>query len=59
MKKLTLDLDRLDVESFPTTRPLELPRGTVHGMATRALYCTNGDTCRTSCGIVGNCTCPV
>lgn len=59
MKKLTLNLDRLSVESFPTTPVDEVEKGTVHAMATRELYCTNGDTCRTSCGLVGNCTCPV
>jgi len=60
MKKLTLDLDRLAVESFPTTAADDLPRGTVEGaMATRELYCTHGDTCRTSCGRVGECTCPI
>ena len=59
MKKLTLELDRLAVESFPTTAADDADRGTVAGaMATRALYCTNGDTCRTSCGRVGDCTCP-
>lgn len=58
MRKLTLDVDRLAVESFPTTPAEGAERGTVHAMATRALYCTNGDTCRTSCGRVGDCTCP-
>ena len=61
MRKLTLDLDRLAVESFPTTASDGALRGTVRGaelLATRELYCTNGDTCRTSCGRVGDCTCP-
>ena len=59
MKKLTLDVDALAVESFPTAAVDTVLKGTVHGrLATRELYCTHGDTCRTSCGRVGNCTCP-
>jgi hypothetical protein len=59
MKKLRLDVDTLAVESFPTASVDAALKGTVHGLlATRELYCTNGDTCRTSCGRVGNCTCP-
>lgn len=61
MKKLRLDPDLLLVETF-TTDDERLPeRGTVHGMGhTRELYCTKGDTCRTSCGGYGpvECTCP-
>ena len=62
MKKLRLDLDRLTVETFPTAaEPTE--RGTVHAMNhTREIYCTKGDTCRTSCGGGfggAQCTCPV
>jgi len=63
MRKITLDLDRLAVESFPTTAEAGTPRGTVEGaMRTRELYCTNGDTCRTSCAGGGGgqlCTCPI
>ena len=62
MKKLRMDVEALDVESFPVAPAGPAFRGTVRGadaLATRALYCTNGDTCRTSCGLVGNCTCPV
>ena len=61
MRKITLDLDRLTVDSFPTTAPAEAPRGTVEGaMRTRELYCTGGDTCRTSCGGGDpRCTCPI
>lgn len=31
MNKIRLDLDTLDVTSFPTTDEREAPRGTVHG----------------------------
>ena len=59
MKKQRLDVDALAVDSFPTAAVDEALKGTVHGrLATHELYCTNGDTCRTSCGRVGNCTCP-
>ena len=62
MKKLRLDLDRLNVETFTLDAPQE-ERGTVHGMNhTREIYCTKGDTCRTSCGGGGGgaqCTCPI
>ena len=62
MKKLRLDLDRLEVETFTLDAPPE-ERGTVHGMNhTREIYCTKGDTCRTSCGGGGGgalCTCPI
>jgi hypothetical protein len=58
-----MDVETLEVESFPVAPAEPAFRGTVRGaealLATRALYCTNGDTCRTSCGLVGNCTCPV
>ena len=65
MKKLTLNLDELAVESFPTTRSDEELRGTVRAAealllgATRALYCTHGDTCKTSCAGGPYCLCPV
>jgi hypothetical protein len=62
MKKLRLDLDRLTVETF-ATHALPDERGTVHGMNhTREIYCTKGDTCRTSCGGGfggAQCTCPI
>jgi len=62
MKKLRMEVEALHVESFPTS-PSELTfRGTVAAaealLATQLLGCTNGATCRTSCGVVGNCTCP-
>ena len=62
MKKLRLDVEALDVESFPVAPAEPVFRGTVAAaealLATQALGCTNGATCRTSCGLVGNCTCP-
>jgi len=59
VKKLRMDVEALNVESFPVAPAEPAFRGTVHGrLATHELYCTNGDTCRTSCGRVGNCTCP-
>jgi hypothetical protein len=63
MKKLRLDLDRLQVETFATDAEKLAERGTVQGMNhTREIYCTKGDTCRTSCGGGfggAQCTCPV
>ena len=61
MKKLRMDVETLDVESF-TVAPAEPAfRGTVEAadalLATQVIYCTRGDTCRTSCG-GGDCTCP-
>lgn len=62
MRKLRMRVETLRVESFPTSPSGPAFRGTVAAaealLATHALYCTNGDTCRTSCGVVGNCTCP-
>lgn len=60
MKKLRLNLDRLEVETFAVADEAVL-RGTVLGMNhTRELYCTKGDTCRdTSCLGGPQCTCPV
>ena len=61
MRKLRMDVEALDVESFPVAPALPDFRGTVHvneAFATHDIYCTNGATCRTSCGVVGNCTCP-
>ncbi len=63
MKKLRLDLDALNVESFESDR-IAPPRGTVHGRlrytdpracpVTGNWYCSVGDTCsepRYSCGL--------
>jgi hypothetical protein len=60
MKKLRLDLDRLEVETFAVADET-LTRGTVLGMNhTRELYCTKADTCRdTSCLGGPQCTCPI
>ena len=61
MKKLRMDVEALDVVTFPLAPELPVFRGTVRAneaFATHVIYCTNGDTCRTSCGVVGNCTCP-
>jgi len=62
MSKLRLDLSRLQVETFSIDDPGLAERGTVHGLNhTREIYCTKGDTCRTSCGGGGGgaeCTCP-
>ncbi len=61
MRKLKLEVETLAVESFPTLPPEAAERGTVHGADnhTREIYCTKGDTCRTSCCQVGECTCPL
>jgi hypothetical protein len=50
MRKLTLDLDTLDVQSFnPTPRAAE-PRGTVQGHASFSdCTCENLGTCRFDC----------
>jgi hypothetical protein len=61
MKKTRLDPDTPAVTSFPVAPAVPVFRGTVRAaeaMATMALGCTKGDTCRTSCGVVGDCTCP-
>jgi hypothetical protein len=61
MRKLGLDPETLVVETFAVAPGVPQLRGTVRAaemLATHALYCTNGDTCRTSCGRVGDCTCP-
>ena len=60
MRKLRLDVETLSVESFPVAAGEPAVRGTVRAAErlTHELYCTNGDTCRTSCGRVGDCTCP-
>jgi hypothetical protein len=57
MKKLSLDLDQLAVESFDTSGP-ERSRGTVRGFDITASTCyeencgciTDGGTCNTDCG---------
>jgi hypothetical protein len=44
MKKLTLDVDGLRIESFPTERVPE-PLGTVHAHATQLKTCANTCHC--------------
>ncbi|HEX8903382.1 MAG TPA: hypothetical protein VF771_00925 [Longimicrobiaceae bacterium] len=60
MRKLRMEVESLSVESFPVAPEVPVFRGTVRAAedATHEIYCTHGDTCRTSCGIVGDCTCP-
>lgn len=61
MKKHRLQVETLSVESFPVAPGTDVLRGTVHAaeaMATQAYGCTKGDSCRTSCGVIGDCTCP-
>lgn len=57
MKKITLDLDDLKVESFETTAEASDAPGTVHGYITRDLtlcdQCTDS-TCGSTCG--GSCS---
>ena len=69
MKKLSLDLHALAVESFPTAQAEEQLRGTVEAAAftVRTIQCgscggdtCNGASCFTSCIPGGpGCTCPV
>jgi hypothetical protein len=60
MKKLRLELDRLEVETF-TVVVEEADRGTVEAMNhTHEYLCSKADTCRnTSCLGGPQCTCPV
>jgi hypothetical protein len=62
VRKLRMDVEALDVESFPVAPAEPAFRGTVQAadalLATQVIYCTRGDTCRTSCGVIGDCTCP-
>lgn len=53
MKKLTLDLEQLDVTSFEPQAPEEAPRGTVHGRASILCGTMYDATCRGygTCGI--------
>ncbi len=52
MKKLTLDLDLLAVESFATVAEKAEPRGTVHGADSEqpSPRCTDFKTCWTCIG---------
>jgi len=61
MKKHRLQVETLSVETFPVAPDAPVLRGTVHAaeaMATHEYGCTHGDSCRTSCGVIGDCTCP-
>jgi hypothetical protein len=54
MKKLTLNLDALAVDSFQATLDEKLPEGTVQGYATvvgGSCYETCGRTCLDTCGL--------
>lgn len=55
MKKLTLDLDTLSVDSFPTSSADETARGTVRGHDTiESEWCTMPKTCsRPPCNTEG------
>lgn len=67
MKKIKLELDALNVESFPTESDAQTSRGTVHAHRTDGLLCisvapcVNSDmgTCGGSCyeTCAGNATC--
>jgi hypothetical protein len=49
MRKVLLDLDSLDVQSFETTRPLRAPRGTVEAHDSDLTAGGYEDTCGQSC----------
>jgi hypothetical protein len=63
MKKIALDLDRLEVDSFATST-LDAPgNGTVHGHYSqigtcdgRVATCQYGGTCGPGCGTIRRCT---
>ena len=62
MKKLTLDMDVLAVESFPTAEVDEATRGTVEAQVATAHCATRaGGSCFTSCrgDLRDACTCPI
>ena len=61
MRKLMLDVDTLEVESFPTAAADEAVRGTVDARAATQIRCGSGAaSCFTSCraDLRDNCTCP-
>jgi hypothetical protein len=60
MTKLTLDVDTLSVESFPTADVDLLLKGTVDAHAATAIRCTGVASCYTSCraDLRDACTCP-
>ena len=62
MKKLTLDVDMLAVESFPTSDRGTEDRGTVEAQAATIRCATRaGASCYTSCraDLRDACTCPI
>jgi hypothetical protein len=62
MKKLTLDVDTIAVESFPTAEIDAAARGTVDAHEDVAAFRTNrADSCYTSCraDLRDACTCPI
>jgi len=60
MKKLTLDVDTLAVDSFPTADVDPVLKGTVDAHAATLLHCTGVASCYTSCraDMRDACTCP-
>jgi hypothetical protein len=61
MRKLTLDVDALAVESFPTSGREADARGTVDAHEATAIRCgSGGASCFTSCraDLRDGCTCP-
>jgi hypothetical protein len=62
MKKIKLDLDRLNVDSFETAAGDDKARGTVHGhysapyTCARAATCQYGGTCGSECRSLNDCT---
>jgi len=62
MKKLSLDVDTIAVESFPTSEVDAAARGTVDAHEDNAAFRTRiADSCFTSCraDLRDACTCPV
>ena len=66
MSKLSLDLEQLVVESFPTTDPRWDGRGTVRGMDSATIdqdtcdsceECTDFDSCAGTCGATCGASC--
>jgi hypothetical protein len=62
VKKMKLELDKVQVESFDTTSAGS-GVGTVHGHATQFATCVpteccTNNTCETDCGCSGQWTCP-
>ena len=60
MRKLMLDVDTLEVESFPTSAADDASRGTVDAHAATLVRCSGAASCYTSCraDLRDACTCP-